>query len=203
MTAWRAVAARAASLMLRYPDAEVLGTLPTIAEALGGLPDTVAGPLRQVVEYRTAASATELQKSYVETFDLRLRCCLYLSYYKAGDTRRRGETLVSFAEAYRNAGLEVDGELPDYLPAVLELAATDEVGWALLREYRIGLDMLTEALSGRRSPYQHALRAVVAMLPAASPAERAAAARLARTGPPLEMVGLEPYGLVDTTGARR
>jgi nitrate reductase delta subunit len=133
--------------------------------------------------------------SYVELFDFRRRCSLYLTYYTAGDTRRRGEELARFADAYRSAGLRVtDGELPDYLPAVLDLAAADGIGWRLLREHRVGLDLLAEALADQRAVYAHAVRAVLAMLPPARPSDLVDADRLAHAGPPRETVGLEPYG---------
>ncbi|MEO3779862.1 nitrate reductase molybdenum cofactor assembly chaperone [Micromonospora sp. B11E3] len=203
--AWRAVAARAASLLLRYPDDEVLAALPTIRAALDGLPAEVAGPLRGVVAHRESTEPGELRSSYVQLFDFRRRCCLHLSYYTCGDTRRRGEALVGFAAAYKAAGLTVvDGELPDFLPAVLDLAAVDDGGWRLLRDNRVGLDLLVEALGREGSVYRHAVAAARQMLPPAKPADLAAAARLARTGPPVEQVGLEPFGLVDTTtGGRR
>lgn len=202
---WRAVAARAASLLLRYPDDEVLAALPTIRAALDGVPPEVATPLREVLAHRAGATPVELRAEYVQIFDFRRRCCLHLTYYTCGDTRRRGEALVGFAAAYRAAGLAVvDGELPDFLPAVLDLAALDEGGWRLLRDNRVGLDLLVEALGREGSGYRHAVAAVREMLPPAQPADLAAAARLARSGPPAEQVGLEPFGLVDTTtGGRR
>jgi nitrate reductase delta subunit len=201
--AWRAVAARAASLLLRYPDAELVAALPTIVDALDGLPDGVAGPLRRVAEHRAATDPGELQSSYVELFDFRRRCCLHLTYYTEGDTRRRGEALAGFAAEYRLAGLAIeDGELPDYLPAVLDLAAQDESGWRLLREHRVALDLLVESLVAAGSVYEYAVRAVLAMLPPPGPADLVAAVRLARTGPPQEQVGLEPYGLAATAGGR-
>jgi nitrate reductase delta subunit len=193
--AWRAVAARAASLLLRYPDAEVLAAVPTITAALDALPEAVAGRLRPLATHRGTVESGALATEYVELFDFRRRCCLHLTYYTAGDTRRRGEALVGFADAYRAARQRVvDGELPDYLPAVLDLAATDDAGWRLLREHRIGLDLLTQALTTEQSVYRHALEAVRAMLPAARPGDLVSAARLIRTGPPQESVGLEPYG---------
>ncbi|MGW4152400.1 nitrate reductase molybdenum cofactor assembly chaperone [Micromonospora chersina] len=202
---WRRAAARAASLLLRYPDDEVLAALPTVRAALDGLPAEVAAPLGEVVTHREATAPAELRAAYVELFDFRRRCCLHLTYYTCGDTRRRGEALVGFSGAYRRAGLAVvDGELPDFLPAVLDLAAADDGGWRLLRDNRVGLDLLVEALGRERSVYRHAAAAVREMLPPAQPADLAAAARLARTGPPVEQVGLEPFGLVDTTpGGRR
>ncbi|WP_433716851.1 nitrate reductase molybdenum cofactor assembly chaperone [Actinoplanes sp. CA-051413] len=202
--AWRPVAARAASLLLRYPDHEVLSVLPTLVAALDDLPAPIAQPLRVVAEHRRADDPATLAATYVELFDFRRRCCLHLTYYTAGDTRKRGEALVLFAEAYKNAGLRlVDGELPDYLPAVLDLAVLDDDGWRLLRENRIGLDLLAKALHTEKSVYRHVIEAVRAMLPPPQPGDIAAAVRLAQTGPPVEQVGLEPFGLVDTTGGRR
>ena len=105
------------------------------------------------------------------------------------------KSLVMFAAAFKAAGIQVvDGELPDYLPAVLDLAALDDGGWRLLRENRIGLDLLAKALAAEKSVYRHVIEAIQAMLPPAQPGDIAAAIRLARTGPPTELVGLEPYG---------
>jgi nitrate reductase delta subunit len=191
----RAAAARAASLLLRYPDAELLTAVPTVQAALTELPSQIATPLSIVADYLAGGEPRELAATYVDTFDFRRRFCLYLSYYTHGDTRARGQALVEFAAAYRSAGLAVDGgELPDYLPAVLELAAVaGEPGWRLLHAHRVGLDLLAEALHRDRSVYRHALDAVRALLPPPGPRDRNAAARLAATGPPAEQVGLAPY----------
>jgi nitrate reductase delta subunit len=203
---WRPVAARAASLLLRYPDDEVLAALPLVRAALDELPGAVAAPLRKVADARASADPGTLAREYVELFDFRRRCCLHLTYYTCGDTRRRGEALIAFASAYKMAGLRpVDGELPDYLPAVLDLAAVPPRGpaggayehqsaWRLLRDHRVGLDLLDRALAAEGSVYRHAVVAVRELLPAAGPADLAAAATLARVGPPEELVGLEPYG---------
>jgi nitrate reductase delta subunit len=186
-----AVAAKAASLLLRYPDGAVLQALPVVRAALAELPAPLARPLSIVATHRAETDPTALAVEYVEQFDLRRRCCLYLTYYTAGDTRRRGEALADFAAVYRAAGLAVDGgELPDYLPAVLDLAAcAGEPGWALLRGHRIGVDLLARALDADGSVYRHAVDAVRAMLPRPAPEELAAAASLARSGPPREEVG--------------
>jgi len=201
---WRAVAARAASLLLRYPDQDTLAVLPTVVAALDDLPAAVAQPLRVVAQVRAAADPAELASEYVQLFDFRRRCCLHLTYYTCGDTRKRGEALVIFAQVYRRAGLTiVDGELPDYLPAVLDLAALSDEGWRLLRENRVGLDLLAKALDTEKSAYRHVIEAVRAMLPPPQPGDIAAAIRLAQSGPPVEQVGLEPFGHVDTIGGRR
>ena len=80
---------------------------------------------------------------------------LYLSYYAAGDTRRRGMALVTFVEAYRACGwVPRDDELPDHLPTVLELvgARPRPVADALLGTHRAGIELLRSALHHAGSP---------------------------------------------------
>jgi len=193
---WRPVAARAASLLLRYPDEQVMAALPTLISALPDLPRGVADHLRPVASYRQETDPAALAAEYVELFDFRRRCCLHLTYYTCGDTRKRGEALVGFTAVYKAAGLEVvGGELADYLPAVLDLAAVDGGGWRLLRDNRVGLDLLVAALQRERSVYAGAVEAVRSLLPPARDTDSAAAVELARLGPPTEQVGLEPYRL--------
>ena len=68
---------------------------------------------------------TELQADYVETFDTRRRCNLFLTYFAHGDTRKRGMALLRFKQTYLASGFELDdAELPDHLCVVLEYAAT-------------------------------------------------------------------------------
>jgi nitrate reductase delta subunit len=189
--------------LLRYPDDDALAALPSVRAALTHVPAALAHPLIEVCDHRATGTPTALAAEYVQLFDLRRRCCLYLSYYTAGDTRKRGEALLEFAAAYRAAGYAVDcGELPDYLPAVLDLAAlAGEPGWALLGTHRIGLDLLGQALDAEGSIYRQVVRAVLTMLPIPGSNVLAAVAALARTGPPTEQVGLQPFTL--TPGGRR
>jgi nitrate reductase delta subunit len=80
----------------------------------------------------------------------------------------------------------------------------------------VGLDLLAKALDHEKSFYRHVIEAVRAMLPPPQPGDIAAAIRLAQSGPPVEQVVLEPFGLIqpaaenprqtrgiDTTGGRR
>ena len=200
-----AVACQAASVLLQYPDEEVRGRLPVVAAAVATLPP---GPARAALDgflgHLAGTPARELAEHYVATFDRRRRCCLYLTWWTDGETRRRGRSLAELKQRYRAAGLELGGaggagpggtELPDYLPVVLEYAATGDLadGLALLQEHRAGVELLRLALHGVGSPYAAVVEAVCALLPGPSPEDEAAARRLARTGPPEESVGLEPY----------
>lgn len=201
----RALALRLASLMLQYPDAELVAARPTLAAAAADAAADPASPagghLAAFAEWFCGQEPEELERTYVETFDLRRRSSLYLTYYLHGDTRRRGMALLTLAQRYRAAGWDTGGgELPDHLPVVLEFAALAGPGRgeAPLRQHRRGLDLIHRSLTDSGSPYRHVLAAVLGLLPPPSEADRAAVAELAAQGPPAEEVGLgtglEPYG---------
>lgn len=185
---------------LDYPTAELVTALPAMREALTEHGDSPGAPeLAGLLDHLGGAGLASLQRTYVDTFDLSRKHALYLSYWTDGDTRRRGEVLGRFKTAYRSSGAVVDthGELPDYLPMVLEFAARvdSEAGRAILQDYRASLELLRIALQERESAYAGAVVAVCATLPGESPPDRAAVMEMVgMTGPhPTEAVGLEPY----------
>ena len=185
---------------LDYPTAELVAGLPSMRDALAEQGDSAAATaLASVVTHLDGAALDDLQRAYVDTFDLSRKHALYLSYWTDGDTRRRGEVLGRFKTAYRSSGAVVDthGELPDYLPMVLEFAARvdPEAGVALLQEYRASLELLRIALQEKKSAYAAAVVAVCATLPGESPPDRAAVMEMVGlSGPhPTETVGLDPY----------
>ena len=105
--------------------------------------------------------------------------------------------LGRFKAAYRASGFLVDtrGELPDYLPMVLEFAARRRPGGGgtLLQEYRPSLELLRLALVEAQTPYADGVVAVCATLPGASPATARPSVRRWSGGPADRAVGLEPY----------
>ncbi|HEX5090184.1 MAG TPA: nitrate reductase molybdenum cofactor assembly chaperone [Nocardioides sp.] len=187
------VVRQAASHLLAYPDQPLLDRVPLIRAALA---EQRVGSFDELLEHVERTPLAQLQQQYVEVFDLSRRHALYLSYWTDGDTRRRGEVLAAFKQRYRDSGFLVDtsGELPDYLPMVLEYAAVadPEGGEALLREYRPSLELLRIGLEEDGTPYAAVVAAVCATLPGPSPKDRAAVQALVG-GPPVESVGLEPY----------
>ena len=104
--------------------------------------------------------------------------------------------LLRLKRLYRAAGLPLEGsELPDYVPVMLEFAASalDGRGEIVLREHRPALELLGSSLRERGTPYAELIDTVCATLGEASPGDRARAVKLAATGPPSELVGLEPF----------
>jgi nitrate reductase delta subunit len=200
------LALQAVSLLLSYPSEELLESLPLLRSVAERLPTEAAAPLRRLCDSLTTAPLGRLQADYTDVFDLRRRCCLYLTYFSHGDTRQRGMALLRFSHAYRSAGADpVGGELPDHLGVVCEFAATTdlELGLRLLREHRAGLELVRSALVEAGSPYVDAVDVLRALLGEASPHDLAKASALARSGPPEEEVGLEPFGPPELMGARR
>jgi nitrate reductase delta subunit len=165
------------STLLQYPDEDLLASVDELPAWIHG------APLR------------ELQAAYVQTFDFDRRASLYLTYHTHGDRRQRGLELVRLKRRFAEAGLPLTGgELPDFLPVLLEFAAlAPEQGEALLNELRAPLELVRARLHEKESPYAELLDMLVGALPRRTRAQAEAARRLAEQGPPSELVGLEPF----------
>jgi nitrate reductase delta subunit len=194
----RATVYRLCSLLLLYPDEDLHGARGELREAVARLPrSAAAAALDRFLGWLEETGPIEAAQHYVETIDLHKRSGLYLTFYSDGDRRERGSALLRLKQLYRAAGLPMEGsgELPDYLPVMLEFAAAapDGRGEIVLREHRAGLELVRLSLRDLGSPYAELLEAVCHTVGALSPAERALAGKLAASGPPQELVGLEPF----------
>jgi nitrate reductase molybdenum cofactor assembly chaperone NarJ/NarW len=179
------------SLLLQYPSDELLAARAELVAAGGS-----GGPVGRFLDWWAREDPGELRRAYVETFDFGRAGSLYLSYHVHGDRRQRGVALLRLKQRYAAAGLELlDGELPDYLPVMLEFAALapDEIGLAALADARDAIELVRAALHEAGSPYALLLDAVAALLPGLTGAQAARVRRLAAEGPPSEQVGLEPF----------
>lgn len=191
MSPWRLL-----SLLLDYPDDELLACSGELADRARALPRS---PAREAIlaflAHREALGPARAQREYVESFDFAKRCTLYLSFHAYGDSRQRGMAMLGLKRSYRAAGLELtDGALPDHLPAVLEFTdVVPEAGVEVLSGFRPALEVVRAALHEEDSAHAPLLDAVCDLLPAASEAELEDARRIAAAGPPSETVGLEPF----------
>lgn len=205
-----AVVHRVAALLLEYPHEHQQAWLPQIESAIEELPSRLRDPLAVTAAFLARQDLGDLAQRYVDTFDLKRKCSLYVTYFAYGDTRKRGVALVQFKQAYDKAGmLPRDDELPDFLPVVLEFAATGDrkVGFELLLAHRAGLEVLRRALRDVGSPWAGAVEAVCLTLPPLQGTEQQVIDRLILEGPPEEEVGLDPFTAAGdpamTIGARR
>jgi nitrate reductase delta subunit len=183
------------SVLLQYPTAAMFAGIDTLTDAArSASPRRAREHLGAFLSWFAGTPQQQVAAHYVETFDLRRRCALYLTYYRYGDTRNRGMALVEFKTAYRTAGFTpCEDELPDYLPMVLDFAALCDRGRRLLHGHRTDLELLRRALQDTGSPYAELLSAVCAQLPSLGHRELRQVLAAWESGPPTEQVGLEPF----------
>jgi nitrate reductase molybdenum cofactor assembly chaperone NarJ/NarW len=150
------------ALLLQYPDRELLDDLHELDEAIGSISDATAQQeCRGFVAHLRATPIRLLQEGYTATFDFSSETCMNLSYHKVGDGKRRGPALVEFQQAYRSMGYEpAAGELPDYLPMVLEFLSicAQDTRSLIMKEYSGEIENLSGKLQAQGSPYRGVFR---------------------------------------------
>ncbi|MBM3116838.1 nitrate reductase molybdenum cofactor assembly chaperone [Jeongeupia naejangsanensis] len=117
-------ALRLLGALLLYPEPGLRALLPEIAAEIAN-----DGSLRRIDRERLAdllgelmrADGLDAEEAYVGLFDRGRAASLHLFEHLHGESRDRGEAMVQLAGVYQQAGfLLKPGELPDYLPALLE-----------------------------------------------------------------------------------
>jgi nitrate reductase delta subunit len=149
------------SVLLEYPEQELIENLPEIRAILGesakiGAEERVA--LGAFLDYLTSKSLTEVQAEYVNTFDRTPEHSLHLTHHLFGDEsdRNRGPALIDLSEMFKEYGVKtVTNELPDYLPLLLEFASylDENEATVFLSDVNKVLHILAENLNKANSPY--------------------------------------------------
>jgi nitrate reductase delta subunit len=162
-----ALSLRVLARLLGYPDAEMRAQLPALGEALRA--EHAVGPARlaeldALVDALAGADPLDAEAAYVLLFDRGRATSLHLFEHVHGDSRDRGPAMIDLAQTYDQAGLYLaPGELPDYLPAVLEFASTlpPREARAFLGEMAHIFNALFSALRERHSAYASVLGALL------------------------------------------
>jgi len=158
---------RVLAALLGYPDAEMRGHLPEMRQLLS---DEQAVCVARRVELETLIDALrradplKAESDYVELFDRGRSTSLHLFEHVHGDSRDRGPAMIDLGQTYEKAGLILaEGELPDYLPAVLEFVSTQppREARAFLGEMAHIFNAIFGALQQRESPYASVLGALL------------------------------------------
>lgn len=155
------------SILLDYPEEELMDHLVDVRELVikeRGLAGKDREEIVKVLDWMESRTLIELQQNYVQTFDSRPENSLHLTHHLFGDDDRgRGPALINLGEHYKGAGLSpVKGELPDYLPLVLEYLSTleEEKAGLFLCNASETLTILAENLEREDSPYASLVRIV-------------------------------------------
>lgn len=183
---------RVLAALLSYPDAALRAHLPEMRDILhreGALTAARRAELDALLDALAAAEPLDAEADYVQMFDRSRNTSLHLFEHVHGDSRDRGPAMIDLAQTYEKAGLYLaPGELPDYLPAVLEFVSTQppREARAFLGELAHLLNALFGALQERATPYASILAALLELA-----GEKAQAVKPAAE-PPLDETWSEP-----------
>jgi len=127
---------------------------------LGSMP--IQNHMYAFLDYMENKPWEQLAQQYVSTFDFSECSNMDLTSLLCPDDRKRGQVLANLKNIYRRAGLDVDsGELPDYLPLILEFLsiADQNLSEEVLGIVRPGMEKLWQQLEKDGSPYAGVLEA--------------------------------------------
>ena len=150
---------RVLSALLGYPDAQMRRYLPEmrgLLQAEGALSQARRAEIDALMDALGSADPLEAEADYVALFDRGRGTSLHLFEHVHGDSRERGPAMIDLGQTYAKAGLMLaEGELPDYLPAVLEFVSTQppREARAFLGEMTHIFNAIFGALQQRRSAY--------------------------------------------------
>ena len=167
---------RVLAALLSYPDAERRSWLPEMAQILRreqAVPAGRLGELDSLIDQLRRADPFDVEAEYVQLFDRGRGTSLHLFEHVHGDSRERGPAMIDLAQMYAQGGLLLaPGELPDYLPAVLEFASSLKPREArdFIGEFAHILNALFSALQQRGSAYASVLGALLEL--AGEPAQQ-------------------------------
>ncbi len=158
---------RVLARLLAYPDASLQRDLPDLDAALQS--EHCLAPTRQVellalIMLLQSGERIDNEAHYVEVFDRGRATSLHLFEHVHGDSRERGPAMIDLTQTYEKAGLFLaEGEMPDYLPVLLEFASTQppKEARALLGEMAHIFNAIFQALQQRQSPYASVLGALL------------------------------------------
>lgn len=158
---------RVLARLLDYPDAALRDHLAEMRDALHAeraLSESRLAELDALIARLAQAAVLDVESDYVELFDRGRATSLHLFEHVHGDSRERGPAMIDLAQTYEKAGLYLaEGELPDFLPVVLEFTSTQppREARAFLGEMAHIFNAIFTALEQRGSAYASVLAALL------------------------------------------
>jgi len=147
------------SLLLSYPDAEMLTALDEMAavvEQENLLPDVHKKSVLALIDSYRGVDLLDSQEAYVTLFDRGRFLSLHIFEHVHGESRDRGQAMVNLLQMYETHGFEMSThELPDYIPLFLEFLSQQAEAEAvqLLHDAMPVLSLLGARLTERGSEF--------------------------------------------------
>jgi nitrate reductase delta subunit len=138
------------AVLLRYPDADT----PKVAAALADAAMKTGHPCQEFLEafalVATTSSLEDLAELYTRSFDLNPDCVLEIGWHLFGESYKRGQFLAMMRHHLREHGIDAGQDLPDYLPALLDLT--------MKLETQDAIDLVDDCLLPAMEKIQSALK---------------------------------------------
>ncbi|SDZ86206.1 respiratory nitrate reductase chaperone NarJ [Selenomonas ruminantium] len=107
-----------------YPDADWWAKLPDCLDQSKKLTrQQNRQVLMDTLNYIETMGREEYEDLYVRTFEFSSNTNLYLTMHDRTDFGKQAREMLEFKNLFLDNGFDLDKELPDFLPAILELAA--------------------------------------------------------------------------------
>lgn len=186
------ISLRVLARLLSYPDAQLRGHVPDMRATLHAERAMEASRLAELDALMATlerGDPLDNEAQYVELFDRGRATSLHLFEHVHGDSRERGPAMIDLAQTFEKAGLFLaPGEMPDYLPVVLEFVSTQppREARAFLGEMAHIFNAIFNALQQRQSAYASVLGALLELS-----GEKAHAVKIA-PDEPIDAVWEEP-----------
>lgn len=164
-----AITLRVIAALLGYPDPwqrDHLAEMRSLLRTDNALQASRLNEIEDLIARLQVGEPLEIEAAYVELFDRGRATSLHLFEHVHGDSRERGPAMIDLGQTYESAGLVLkEGELPDYLPALLEFVSTQPAreAKAFLAEIAHLLKAVFGALRERDSGYASLLGALLEM----------------------------------------
>ncbi len=159
---------RLLSVLLQYPDHDLLSQIEMIETEIDDMPSTeMTKCMDDLLRYLKTHSSIQLQEDYTAAFDMNPATTLNLTYHTHGDNEKRADVLARLQQRYLDAGYErTTGELPDYLPMMLEFLSVcpDAEHTRLIWECLQGLEDVVDRLQKTAPAYAALLRPLIPMV---------------------------------------
>ena len=146
---------KVAAYLFEYPDETWWSELPEWRAAAQQLktPQTCA-VFEDFFDYVEQVGRKEYEQDYVRKFDFSQNTNLYLTTHNRTDFGKQSNEMHEFKQLFLTNGFDLQKELPDYLPALLELATNVEPAQAkkILDTARPKIELLRERFIEAKLP---------------------------------------------------
>jgi nitrate reductase delta subunit len=113
---------KALSVLLHYPGEDYFRQISEVESILSDMPpDEFKNSISEFITHIRTQSLIHLQETYTAAFDISTDTSMNLTYHIWGDNEKRAGLLTRIQQVYQDFDYErITGELPDYLPLMLE-----------------------------------------------------------------------------------